>query len=106
MLQLKYTHLQATLILLSVNLFFIVLSYILRGIGIVWLMAIIISMACTMSYILMYFVRQRTEKAIKKVHSTHTIVDIWNERNKMKRILEKQFERKLVSHPKEKVPVE
>jgi UDP-N-acetylmuramyl pentapeptide phosphotransferase/UDP-N-acetylglucosamine-1-phosphate transferase len=106
LLQLKYTHLQATLILLSVNMFFIVLSYILRGIGIVWLMAVIIGTACTMAYILMYFVRQRTEKAINKVHSTHTIVDIWNERNKMKRILEKQLERKLVSHSKEKVHAE
>jgi UDP-N-acetylmuramyl pentapeptide phosphotransferase/UDP-N-acetylglucosamine-1-phosphate transferase len=37
LLQLGNTHLQATLILLSVNLIFIVLSYLLQGIGIVWL---------------------------------------------------------------------
>ena len=106
LLQLGFTHLQATLILLTVNLFFIVLSYLLRSIGIVWLMAVIVGLACLMTYILMSFVKERNQKALDKVHSTHNIIDIWNERNKMKRILEKQFERKLIRHTKEKVHAE
>ena len=106
LLQLKLSHLHATLILISVNLFFIVLSYLLRGLGIVWLMVLIVGIACLMSYILMYFVKQKNKKEINKVHSGYSIIDIWNERNKMRRILEKQFERKLIRHPKEKVHAE
>ena len=49
LLQLGYTHLQATLVLISVNLFFIVISYSLRGIGIIWLMGLILGLACIMS---------------------------------------------------------
>jgi hypothetical protein len=69
-------------------------------------MAVIVGLACLMTYILMSFVKERNQKALDKVHSTHNIIDIWNERNKMKRILEKQFERKLIRHPKEKVHAE
>ena len=103
LLQLKFSHLHATLILISVNLFFIVLSYFLRGLGIVWLMVVIVGISCLMSYILMYFVKQKNKKEIDKVHSGYSVIDIWNERNKMKKIMEKQSERKLVKHPQEKV---
>jgi hypothetical protein len=66
-------------------------------------MAVIVGLACLMTYILMSFVKERTRKAIDKVHKSHSFLDIVNERNKMKRILAKQGERKLIKHPKEKI---
>ena len=65
LLQLQFTHLQATLILISVNLFFITLSYLLRGIGIVWLMAVIVGLASIMSYILVKLAERRAKKLIE-----------------------------------------
>ncbi len=103
LLQLKFTHLQATGILISVNLFFIVLSYLLRQIGIVWLMAVIVGLACMMSYILVSVVRIRDRKAINKFDKGHSIFEIMNERNKMNRIIEHKPERSVKIHSKEKV---
>ena len=65
LLQLQFTHLQATLILISVNLFFIVLSYLLRGIGIVSLMGVIVGLASMMTYILVKLVERRANKLIE-----------------------------------------
>jgi integral membrane sensor domain MASE1 len=103
LLQLRCTHLQATLILISANLLFIVLSYLLRGIGIVWLMCVILGLASLMSYILVIFAKKRTGKVIDSVQSVHSVVDIRNERNKMKRIFEKQLRRKVILDSSEKV---
>jgi UDP-N-acetylmuramyl pentapeptide phosphotransferase/UDP-N-acetylglucosamine-1-phosphate transferase len=65
LLQLGCTHLQATFILIGVNIFFIVLSYSLRDIGIIWLMAVIVGLACIMSYILVTSVKARYKKSIR-----------------------------------------
>ena len=64
LLQLGCTHLQATLILLSVNMFFIVLSYSLRGLGIVWLMGVILGLAGLMVYFLVFFAEKRIRKTV------------------------------------------
>jgi UDP-GlcNAc:undecaprenyl-phosphate GlcNAc-1-phosphate transferase len=69
LLQLGYTHLQSTVILLAVNLFFVVLSYLLRNIGIVWLIAVILGLASLMSFILSALTRERTREAIKYYYS-------------------------------------
>ena len=67
LLQLGCTHLEATLILIGVNIFFIVLSYMLRGIGIVWLMGLIVALACVMSYILVTAAKGKSRKGIDSV---------------------------------------
>lgn len=64
LLQLGITHLQATLILMSANLIFGALCYLLQGIGIIWLSSLILGVASLMSYILLIFVKKRTTKGI------------------------------------------
>jgi membrane-bound ClpP family serine protease len=71
LLQLGCSHLQATLILISVNLFFIVLSYSLRGIGIIWLMGLILGLASLMSYILVIHAKRMRKKEINSVLSMY-----------------------------------
>jgi UDP-GlcNAc:undecaprenyl-phosphate/decaprenyl-phosphate GlcNAc-1-phosphate transferase len=108
-LQLGCTHLQATLILLSVNMFFIVLSYLLRGIGIVWLMGVILGLASLMVYFLVLFAKKRNKKQITPVYSSdfvHSVVDIWNERNKMKKIIGNRPDKIVTEYTKEKVKVD
>jgi UDP-N-acetylmuramyl pentapeptide phosphotransferase/UDP-N-acetylglucosamine-1-phosphate transferase len=106
LLQLGCTHLQATLVLLSVNVFFIILSYSLRGIGIVWLMGVILGIAGLMIYFLVFFADKRTLKVTAPVHSSHfvhSVVDIWNDRNKMKKIFGNQPVNMVKESSKEKV---
>ena len=91
LLKLNFTHLQATLILMSVNLFFIILSYSLRGIGIIWLTGVITGFASLMSYILVIIVREKDKETIETVHPAHSIPVAWRKRNKMKPVLENQL---------------
>ncbi|MFZ0283277.1 MAG: MraY family glycosyltransferase [Bacteroidales bacterium] len=104
LLQLGCTHLQATLILLSVNMFFIVLSYSLRGIGIVWLMGLILGLASLMSYILVIFAKKRTKKAIESVNPVFSVLGIGINRNKMKILIEEP-EKNILTHSPEKVHI-
>ena len=90
LLQLGCTHLQATLILISVNLFFIVLAYLLRGIGIVWLMGVILGLASLMSYILVTNAKERSKKELDSVISVYFAVKIHQYRNRKIGIAEKQ----------------
>jgi UDP-N-acetylmuramyl pentapeptide phosphotransferase/UDP-N-acetylglucosamine-1-phosphate transferase len=64
LLQLGCTHLQATLILIFVNLFFIGLSYLLQGIGILWLLGVILGLASLMSYILLILAMGKAKNVI------------------------------------------
>jgi UDP-N-acetylmuramyl pentapeptide phosphotransferase/UDP-N-acetylglucosamine-1-phosphate transferase len=84
LLQLGCNHLQATLVLIFVNLFFIGLSYLLQGMGIILLTCTNIGLASLMSYILMIFAKKRTKEAID---SEYFIVKIWKRRTKKKRII-------------------
>jgi hypothetical protein len=104
LLQLGCTHLQATLILIFVNLFFIVLSYLLRGIGIIWLMGVILGLASMMSYILVAFAKERNKKAIDSILSFYFAAKISKERNKRIRIVEKQPIRIPILNPGERIP--
>ena len=61
LLKLGNTHLQATLILLSVNLFFIVLTYLLQGIGVFWLTVVVLGLASLISYILVIFAKRKAK---------------------------------------------
>jgi UDP-N-acetylmuramyl pentapeptide phosphotransferase/UDP-N-acetylglucosamine-1-phosphate transferase len=90
LLKLGCTHLQATIILISVNLFFIVLSYLLRGIGIVWLMGIIVGLASLMSHLLVVFVEEKRKKEIDSLISSYFAVKISQGRRKIAEIAEKQ----------------
>jgi UDP-GlcNAc:undecaprenyl-phosphate/decaprenyl-phosphate GlcNAc-1-phosphate transferase len=101
LLQLGYTHIQATLILIGVNIFFIVLSYLLREIGIIWLMGVILGIASLMSYILVTSARKRNKKAIDLGYAFYYALEIWNETNKSKQLIGKQKEENvIISHPK------
>jgi UDP-N-acetylmuramyl pentapeptide phosphotransferase/UDP-N-acetylglucosamine-1-phosphate transferase len=100
LLQLGYTHLQATLILIGVNIFFIVLSYLLREIGIIWLMGVIVGLASLMSYIVVTSARKRNKKAIDLGYAYYYALEIWNETNKSKQLIGKQKEENvIISHP-------
>ena len=90
LLKLGCTHLQATIILISVNLFFIVLSYLLRGIGIVWLMGIIVGLASLMSHVMVVFVEEKRKKEIDSLISSYFAVKISQGRRKIAEIAEKQ----------------
>ena len=90
LLQLGCSHLQATLILISVNLFFIVLSYLLRGIGIIWLMCVILGLASLMSQILFIYAKERSKKEIDSVLSLYFAVKIHQYRNRKIGIAEKR----------------
>ena len=103
LLQLGCTHLQATLILISVNLFFVVLSYLLRGIGIIWLMGVILGVASLMSYILVTTAKERNKKAIDSIISTYFAVKVSKERNRKTEIVEKQHIRIPTLNSTEKV---
>jgi UDP-GlcNAc:undecaprenyl-phosphate GlcNAc-1-phosphate transferase len=70
LLKLGFTHLEATLILLSVNLFFIVLSLALQHLGVIWLMAVIVVTASLMSYMLDATIKKRREERFRTVMSS------------------------------------
>jgi UDP-N-acetylmuramyl pentapeptide phosphotransferase/UDP-N-acetylglucosamine-1-phosphate transferase len=103
LLQLGCTHLQATLILIGVNIFFIVLSYSLRDIGIIWLMAVIFGLACIMSYILVTSAKARYKKAFDLGRAFYASFELWNERNKVKGLRGEQREKIAVKNYTEKV---
>ncbi len=69
LLQLGLSHLQATLVLTFVNLFFIILSFILREMGIILLATVILGLACLMTYILVFFAKEKGNVTIRKSHS-------------------------------------
>jgi UDP-GlcNAc:undecaprenyl-phosphate/decaprenyl-phosphate GlcNAc-1-phosphate transferase len=90
LLQLGCSHLEATIILIVVNILFIVLSYSLRDIGIVRLMGIIVGLACIMSYVLVTSVKARNKKAFDLGRAFYLSFEIWQEKNKAEGLLEKQ----------------
>jgi hypothetical protein len=104
LLQLGCNHLQATLILIGVNLFFIVLSYSLRGIGIIWLMGIILGLASLMSHILVVYAKERSKKEIDSIISSYFALKISQGRNRKIVIAEKQRIRIPALNSTEKVP--
>lgn len=63
LLRIGCNHKQATATLISVNIFFIALSFLLSGIGIIFLMTVILTIACAMSYLLVKLsIRKRKAK--------------------------------------------
>lgn len=103
LLQVGCTHLQATLILISVNLFFIVLSYLLKGIGIIWLMGFIVGLASLASYILVIAAKERSKKAVDSILSTYFAVKVLKERSIKIEIVEKRHIRIPAMSPSRKV---
>ena len=95
LLQLGCTHLHATLILIFVNLFFISISYLLQGIGIISLMGVILGLASLMSYIVVILARQKTKEAIDFYYY---FIEIWKEINKKRRIIGKTPDRNIALH--------
>jgi len=77
LLQLGNTHLQATLILLSVNLLFMVLTYLLQGIGVFWLTILILGLASLMSYFLVISAKRKAKIAFD---SGYIVEGTWKRR--------------------------
>jgi UDP-N-acetylmuramyl pentapeptide phosphotransferase/UDP-N-acetylglucosamine-1-phosphate transferase len=65
MLELGFTHLQSTIILIAVNGFFIVFTYSFQQLGNIPLMLILLFMATTMSYILLKLAKKRTRRLLE-----------------------------------------
>ncbi len=84
LLRLGMTHLQATLVLLSVNLVFIALCYFLQGIGNLWLMVIILGIASLLSRFLVIYGRKRIKKILDDEYIT---VERYKVAHKMKKLL-------------------
>jgi UDP-GlcNAc:undecaprenyl-phosphate/decaprenyl-phosphate GlcNAc-1-phosphate transferase len=61
------THLQATLIMISVNVFFIILSFALQNIGIIWLMIVMLGLASLMSHVLVLQARKKKKAEISAI---------------------------------------
>ena len=99
LLRLGNTHLNTTFILTGVNLIFIVLSWLLRGIGIIWLTCIILGLAGLMSHILVTLAEKRTNE----VNDRYNFLEIWREIYKKKKTTEKIPGRDIVLKPLEKV---
>jgi UDP-GlcNAc:undecaprenyl-phosphate/decaprenyl-phosphate GlcNAc-1-phosphate transferase len=103
LIQLGCTHLQATAILITVNLFFIVLSYALRSIGIIWLMSVILGLATLMSYILVTSAKERNKKAFDLSRYFYSSFELWKERNEVKQLIGKRREKNVIENYPEKV---
>jgi UDP-GlcNAc:undecaprenyl-phosphate/decaprenyl-phosphate GlcNAc-1-phosphate transferase len=103
LLQLGCTHLQATAILIAVNLFFIVLSYSLRGIGIIWLMGEILGLAIVMSYFLVTYANRKRKEEINHALSMYFAMKISKDRNIVIGNVEKPQRRILAWNRLEKV---
>jgi len=58
LLKLGFSHIQTTLMIVFANICFITLALMLQNIGIFWLMAIILSLASILSFLIEYLVRQ------------------------------------------------
>jgi UDP-GlcNAc:undecaprenyl-phosphate GlcNAc-1-phosphate transferase len=99
LLQLGITHLQATLILIFINLFFIVLSYSLKGIGIIWLMSVLLGLASLMSYLLLALVKERT----KELTNYYSFTEIWKEVYKMKKRIGRHPKSEIILNSPEKI---
>jgi UDP-GlcNAc:undecaprenyl-phosphate/decaprenyl-phosphate GlcNAc-1-phosphate transferase len=99
LLQLGFSHLKITLILLSVNMFFIAFSLALQGIGTLLLTALLFGLACLMSYILKILIRERAKKVL---HSENVFVRIKGIKNKKRRIIREQTIRNILLHPEMK----
>jgi hypothetical protein len=87
----------------SVNMFFIVLSYLLRGIGIVWLMGVILVSASLMSYILVTYAKRKRKEEISSVLSIYFTMKTSKNRSILIGNVEKQPGRIHTLHPLEKV---
>jgi UDP-N-acetylmuramyl pentapeptide phosphotransferase/UDP-N-acetylglucosamine-1-phosphate transferase len=100
LLRLGITHLQVTLILISVNLIFVVLCYLLQGIGIIWLTSLILGLASLMSYILLFLAKKRTTNSID---SGYTVEGTWTRKIKKKRAGSTRHINNVTLHYPEKV---
>jgi UDP-GlcNAc:undecaprenyl-phosphate/decaprenyl-phosphate GlcNAc-1-phosphate transferase len=105
LLELNFTHLQATLTLLLVNLFFIVLSYSLRGIGIIWLMGVILVLASSLSYILVLCAKKRKIEELNSLIAGYFVMKTTKDRTTRIGVKEKQNEKVVIMSSNKKVGV-
>ena len=100
LLKLVHSHLGATLTIMCINLIFIILSFLLRSIGIIWLTGINLGLAGMMTYFLVAL----AEKKTRRVNNKFYIHDFCHEiKNKETTASEKIPARDVVLNPLEKV---
>ena len=67
LLDLGFSHIQATIIMVLTNIFFIALAYFIQKLGIILVMLIILSLATVLSYIPIYILRKRAKSVKSEV---------------------------------------
>lgn len=67
LLDLGFSHIQATTIMVLTNIFFIALAYFIQKLGIILVMLIILSLATVLSYIPIYILRKRAKSVKSEV---------------------------------------
>ncbi len=68
MLTLGFTHIQTSLIIGGVNIFFVLLSFFLRNIGVVKLSVLILTLGLALSFVPALFIYRKKKKLIKNKH--------------------------------------
>ncbi len=64
MLTLGFTHLQTSLIIGGINILFVIMSYSLRNLGVIWLTVINLSLGLFCSYIPGFFIKRKKKKRL------------------------------------------
>jgi UDP-GlcNAc:undecaprenyl-phosphate GlcNAc-1-phosphate transferase len=105
LLGLGCTHLQATLVLISVNLFFIGLSFYFDRIGIIWLMVVILGTASVMARLLVRLAMRQRRKKMDSVLELYFIVKTLKKRKSAQETVEKNVRRLPVLHSMPKARV-
>lgn len=82
-LKLGFTHLHSTLILLVTNIFFIILSFAFKNLGVIWLTFLIFGIATIMSFILSVFVNRADKNIIHSVFYGYIDLKIPRNSNKI-----------------------
>ncbi len=93
LLQLGCTHLQATLVLIAVNIFFIALSFSFQHLGIIWLMGVIVGLATIMSYALLVYAKKKKKEEINAIIAGYFAMKRTKGRVGLTGITRKQHER-------------
>lgn len=103
LLEIGCTHLQATLILIGVNIFFIALSFSFQHLGIIWLMGVIVGLATIMSYMLLIYAKKKKKEEINAIIAGYFAMKTTKVRYRKVGIIEKQPGRIFAMNPLKKI---
>jgi UDP-GlcNAc:undecaprenyl-phosphate/decaprenyl-phosphate GlcNAc-1-phosphate transferase len=83
LLRMGYSHLKSTAILIGVNIFFIAISFLLRGFGILGLLAIILTIATALSLMLVKLSIKKREQQVNSVLNYFFIIKTLKKRKEV-----------------------